>query len=110
MAQSARPATEIAYLTALELAALYRSRDLSPVEVVDTVLERIDGLNPALTAYVTVTADLARTRAREAEDALARGEEKPLLGLPVSIKDLTATKGIRTTRGSLLYKDWIPDF
>jgi aspartyl-tRNA(Asn)/glutamyl-tRNA(Gln) amidotransferase subunit A len=110
VAKSARPATEIAYLTALELGALYRSGELSPVEVVDTLLERIDRLNPVLTAYVTVTDDLARARAREAEAALARGDDRPLLGIPVSLKDLTVTKGIRTTRGSLLYKDWIPDF
>lgn len=101
---------ELCYLSALELRALYRKRALSPVEVVDAVLERIERLNGTLTAFVTVTADLARRQALAAEHAYAAGHDQPpLLGVPVSIKDVTPTKGIRTTRGSLLWKDWIPE-
>ena len=103
--------SDICYLSALELIDLYRKRELSPVEATDAVLDRIEHLNPQLNAYVTVTADLARRQARTAEQMYAGGEEPPpLAGVPLSLKDLTPTRGIRTTRGSLLYKDWIPDY
>lgn len=102
-------ATELCYLSAMELRQLYAARALSPVEVTRAVLERTERLNPSLTAYVTVTADLAMDQARAAERAYAAGRtDQPLLGVPFSLKDLTATKGIRTTRGSLLWKDWVP--
>jgi aspartyl-tRNA(Asn)/glutamyl-tRNA(Gln) amidotransferase subunit A len=101
---------EVCWLSALELRDGYRRRELSPVEVVDATLDRIDRLNPTLTAYVTVTADLARQQARRAERAYASGTAAPLAGVPISIKDLTPTKGIRTTRGSLLDPDWVPDY
>ncbi len=101
---------ELCYLSAIELRQLYRKRALSPVEVVDAVLQRIERLNPKLTAFVTVTADLARKQAVDAEQAYATGHDRPpLLGIPVSIKDVTPTRGIRTTRGSLLWKDWVPE-
>jgi aspartyl-tRNA(Asn)/glutamyl-tRNA(Gln) amidotransferase subunit A len=104
-------ATDLCYLSAVELRDLYRKRQLSPVEVTAAILDRIERINPSLNAFVTVTADLARQQARDAEQAyLSYATPAPLAGIPVSIKDLTATKGIRTTRGSLLYKDWIPDF
>jgi aspartyl-tRNA(Asn)/glutamyl-tRNA(Gln) amidotransferase subunit A len=104
-------ASEIAYCTAVELRSLYRTGQLSPVEVVRTMLDCIDALNPLLNAYITVTADLAVLQAKKAEAAFrAEAHQPPLLGVPVSIKDLVPTKGIRTTRGSLLYQDWIPDF
>ena len=104
-------ATDLCYLSAVELRDLYRKRQLSPVEVTAAILDRIERINPSLNAFVTVTADLARQQARDAEQAyLSYATPAPLAGIPVSIKDLTATKGIRTTRGSLLYKDWVPDF
>lgn len=103
-------ANDLVYLSATELRTRYERRDLSPVEVTEAILARIDRLNPELSAYVTVTADLARAQAKEAERAYASGEPGLLAGIPISIKDLTPTKGIKTTRGSLLYKDWIPDF
>jgi aspartyl-tRNA(Asn)/glutamyl-tRNA(Gln) amidotransferase subunit A len=100
---------ELAYLSALELRELYGRRELSPVEVVEALIRRIERLDSSLRAFVTVTAERALAQAREAEAALPRGlEERPLLGVPVSIKDLVPTKGVRTTRGSLLYADWIP--
>src|SRR5688572_26677885 len=104
------PGEDVCWLSALELREGYRRRELSPVEVVDATLDRIERLNPTLNAYVTVTADLARDRARRAERAYAAGEARPLDGVPISIKDLTPTKGIRTTRGSLMDPDWVPDY
>jgi aspartyl-tRNA(Asn)/glutamyl-tRNA(Gln) amidotransferase subunit A len=102
---------ELCFLSALELRDLYRRRQISPVEVTRSILERIERLDSKLTAFVTTTPDLAMDQARAAEDAYASGHaEAPLLGVPISIKDITVTKGIRTTRGSLLWEDWVPDF
>src|SRR4051812_7407628 len=110
--EEARPAMplhdEIAYCSALDLKTRYASRELSPVEVTKAILERIDALNPTLTAFITVTPELAIELATAAEAAYRDGEPGALAGVPISIKDLTPTKGIRTTRGSLLYQDWIP--
>lgn len=101
---------DLCYLPATELRRLFRRRALSPVEVTRALLERIERLNPTLNAYVTVTAELALTQARRAEQAYSAGDSNsPLLGIPVSLKDLTVTRGIRTTRGSILWKDWVPD-
>ena len=98
-------------MSAVAMREAYRARILSPREVVSTVLERIELLNPHLTAYFTVTADLAEQQAAEAEVAYAKGRTgPPLLGIPVSVKDLIATKGIRTTYGSRMYADNVPDF
>ncbi len=103
--------TDLCYLSALKLRALYQKREISPVEVTEAILSRIDRLNPTLNAFITPTPDLALEQARAAEQAYAGTDPPPVLaGIPASLKDLTATKGIRTTRGSLLYKDWVPDF
>ena len=99
----------IAYATIKELGARYRSRALSPVEVTQALLARIEKLDPALRAFVTVTADRALADARAAEAALARGDDRPLLGIPVAHKDIYLTRGIRTTGGSALLADWVPD-
>ncbi|HVG88583.1 MAG TPA: amidase family protein [Gaiellales bacterium] len=93
----------------LELIDGYRRRELSPVEVTRSVLERIDRVNPELNAFVTLTPDLALEAAREAERAYAEGRAGQLAGVPVSIKDLTPTKGVRTTWGSLLHEREVPD-
>ncbi len=100
---------EIAYAAATDLVRGYAAGDLSPVEVTEATLARIDRLNSSLVAFVTVTADIALAAAREAEVAYARGTAGPLAGVPISIKDITATRGVRTTRGSLLYRDFVPD-
>lgn len=100
---------EVAFLSALELRSRFAARELSPVEVTEAVLGRIERLNPGLVAYVTVTGDLARAQARDAEASYRRGDAGPLAGVPMSIKDITPTRGIRTTRGSLLDPDWVPD-
>jgi len=95
--------------TARELAALIKSRAVSPVEVLDAHLAVIARLNPKLNAIVTLAAEAARVSARAAEDAVIRGEALgPLHGLPIGVKDVTVTAGIRTTFGSPLYKDHVP--
>lgn len=111
MTEPAMDGDDIAFLSAMELGRLYRQRALSPTEVVDAVLARIEALNPTINAYVTVTAQIARKQALRAERAFAAGEgsQLPLLGIPVSLKDLTPTKDIRTTYGSLLTEDCVPD-
>jgi len=101
---------DICWMSAAELARGIRERKLSPVEVVTAVLERIDAVNPTLNAYVTVTADTALAAARQAEDDVMRGRELgPLHGVPVSIKDLIFTEGVRTTMGSRLLEDFVPE-
>lgn len=102
-------AEDVCFLSAIELRDRYRRRELSPVEVTEAVLRRIDRLNPKLNAFVTVTPDLALAQARAAEQAYASDMAGPLAGIPISIKDLTPTKGIRTSRGSLMDPEWIPD-
>lgn len=100
---------EIAYLPAYELIERYRARQLSPVEVVESQLERIERVNPVVNAYTTVSAEAALAGAARAERAYASGNAAPLAGVPFSIKDLTPTRGIRTARGSLIDPDWVPD-
>ena len=103
-------AIELCYMPALELGEAIRAKKVSPVEVVDAVLARIEQLNPTLNAYCTVTATAARAAAKEAETVVMRGDALGTLhGIPVSIKDLVATKGVRTTHGSKLYEQFIPD-
>jgi Asp-tRNA(Asn)/Glu-tRNA(Gln) amidotransferase A subunit family amidase len=94
---------------ALTLARLIRSKEVSPVAVVDAVLARIEALQPTVNAFITVTADEARDTARRAEAAVMRGERLgPLHGVPFSVKDLVFTKGVRTTMGSLIFADQVP--
>lgn len=102
-------ALDVCYLSALELRERFRHRELSPVEVTGQILERIGKLNPTLNAFLTVTVERALEDARAAEHAYGDGDPGPLCGIPISIKDLTPTAGIRTTMGSLLFKDWVPD-
>ncbi|MBM4437137.1 MAG: amidase, partial [Actinobacteria bacterium] len=102
---------DLCFTPATELARRIRLRDLSPVEVTRAVLDRIDRINPTVGAYCTVTADLALEAARTAEAAVPRGEPLgPLHGVPVSIKDMVATKGIRTTWGSRVFERHVPAF
>src|SRR5262249_51947002 len=86
----------------------FRQRELSPVELTTALLRRIERLDPKLRAFVTVTADRALAEAKAAEAAIARGDGRSLLGIPVAYKDLYATRGIRTTAGSALLEDWVP--
>ena len=98
------------HLTLEEAAALVRDRRISPTELTEACLARIEAVESRLNAFVTVTADLARAQAREAADEIAAGRYRgPLHGIPVAVKDLFATKGIRTTAGSRILAEWIPD-
>ncbi|MGO9089004.1 MAG: amidase [Candidatus Sulfotelmatobacter sp.] len=99
----------IASTTISELAGQLRRREISPVEIVQHCLERIEKLNPALNAFITVTGESALAEARTAEAEIARGEWRgPLHGIPIALKDLIDTAGVRTTAASALYKDRIP--
>ena len=98
--------TDLAFTDAAELVELYRRRDASPLEALDACLERIDAVDGVLNAYVTVDREGARDAARLAADASVTG---PLHGVPVGIKDLTETAGMRTTFGSTIYTDNVPD-
>ena len=95
--------------SARELARLIAARAVSPVEVLDAYLAVIAALNPKLNAIVTLAADQARDAAKRAENAVMKGEPLgPLHGLPIGVKDVTPTAGIRTTFASPLFKDYVP--
>ncbi len=99
-----------AYLSAAELAATIRRREASPVEAVEACLARIDRAQPLLNAFITVCADQALADARGAEKAQMRGESLgPLHGVPFTVKDLVATRGVRTTYGSRIFQGYVPD-
>ncbi len=100
---------EVCDLSALEARQLITERKLSPVELLESCLGRIEKTNGPVNAVVAMDENAARRRAKEIEVAIARGEEVgPLAGLPIGIKDLQATRGLRTTWGSLLFKDTVP--
>ncbi|MBI3637056.1 MAG: amidase, partial [Candidatus Rokubacteria bacterium] len=102
---------ELCFTPAVELARLVRARKVSPLEITRAVLDRIARVNPAINAYCTVAAEQALAAARRATAAAARRSARlgPLHGVPVSIKDLTQTKGIRTTFGSKIFEDFVPE-
>lgn len=101
---------EICFLTATDLARRIREKEISAVEVMEAHLTRIENVNPRVNAIVTLVPEKALEEARSADVALARGEEVGLLhGLPVAHKDLFPTKGIRTTYGSPIFKDFVPE-
>jgi aspartyl-tRNA(Asn)/glutamyl-tRNA(Gln) amidotransferase subunit A len=98
------------FFSALELAAAYRARRISPVELTEFVLARMERLNPVVNAFVTPTPDLAREQAAAAEARFSGGGPLgPLDGIPLGIKDLTPTAGIRTTFGSRIHENNVPD-
>lgn len=102
--------TELCDLSAIELRRLIGRKQVSPVELLDSCLTRIAATNPTLNAMVAMDEDTARLAAMRAEFEMMQGEVLgPLHGLPIGIKDLQATKGLRTTWGSLLYEHHVPD-
>ncbi|HEX2172339.1 MAG TPA: amidase family protein [Dehalococcoidia bacterium] len=102
-------ATDLCFTPATELGRLIRTREVSPVEMADAVLTRIDRLNPRLGAFLTITSELARDQARASEARALRGELiGPLDGIPFSLKDLEPTAGIRTTFGSKWFEQNVP--
>jgi len=102
--------TALCFLTAVELAQKIRAGEISAVETMEAHLAQIEKVNPQVNAIVTLLPEMAMEAARKADEKLARGEEVgPLHGLPVAHKDLVQTKGIRTTFGSLVYENFVPD-
>ncbi|MGD0487494.1 MAG: amidase [Syntrophorhabdales bacterium] len=102
---------DICFMTATEMAVLVQKKKLSAREVMEATLKQIDRVNSKVNAIVTlIPAEQLLARAREADEAMAKGKTLgPLHGLPVTVKDLEPTKGVRTTSGSLLMKDNVPN-
>jgi len=104
------PDSDICFTPATEQARMVRGGEISAVELMQAHLDQIERVNPAVNAVVTLVADEALTGAAEADQSRARGDEfGPLHGLPAGIKDLVATRGIRTTMGSPIFADNVPD-
>ena len=102
--------TEIPFLSTLQLAELLRSREVSPVEAAEAYLERIDQVDDKLNSYITICRDEAMAEARQAQHDIAAGRYLgPLHGIPVAVKDQFWTKGVRTTNGSTIHRDFFPD-
>lgn len=101
--------SELRYASAVDLARLVRSKDVSPVELVDACLERIERLDGTLNSVVTVDADGARAAARAAEATAGDPDRPPFHGVPIAIKDLNLTRGMRTTFGSRALTGFVPD-
>ncbi len=101
--------TDLPYLTIAETADLIRSKKLSPVELTEALLTRITAYQPQLSAFITVTGDLARAQAKQAEQDIAQGNYRgPLHGIPFALKDIYNTAGILTSGGSKVCIDNIP--
>ena len=102
---------EIPFLTVADLSDRIHSRELSPVDVTEAYLHRIETLNSEIRAYLTVTADLARQAAADAETEITTGNSRgPLHGIPVAVKDQMYTEGVRTTIGTPVFDDFVPEF
>jgi aspartyl-tRNA(Asn)/glutamyl-tRNA(Gln) amidotransferase subunit A len=107
---------DLAFASIEEIAGLFRKRKISPVELTKLMLGRIERLNPKLNAYITVTAGLALAQAKKAEAELFASRDRkghrdrgPLHGIPISLKDNIHTKGIRTTAGSRILANFVPE-
>src|SRR5487761_2767466 len=97
-------------MTILEMHDALRAKKVSSLELTNQALDKIAHENPRLNAFITVTSDSARVRAAAMDAELARGLDRgPLHGIPIAYKDLVYTKGVRTTGGSKLFKDFLPD-
>lgn len=107
---STRTYPELLDLSLAQVARLIKRREVSPVEVVDATLARIEAVNPRLAAYITVFEAQARQVAQAAETMIAAGHDLgPLHGVPIALKDNLAVRGQRTTAGSRILADWLPD-
>lgn len=102
---------ELVSLSAVEMRRRIGTKEVSPVELLEACLERIEEVNPAINAVTAMCVARARKEAKAAETAVRRGEELPLLhGLPTGIKDLEETKDLLTSYGSPLYRDYVPNY
>ena len=100
---------ELCYMSAGELSRLVESREVSPVEIVEAHLARIDATEPVLNSFITLLPEEARSAARRAEREIQAGAYRgPLHGIPVALKDLYNTAGVRTTSGSRIFDTFIP--
>jgi amidase len=108
---TSRDADEICFLRAIDMASLLRQRKISSLELVQAHLHHIEQINPKVNAIVTLAPeDQLLTQARNADTATMRGESLgPLHGLPIAVKDNHQTRGMRTTFGSVLHRDFVPD-
>ena len=98
-------------LTIKHLSKLIASREISCLEVVDAIIERIEKLNPKLNAFITILNESARRQARHADSLIKQGKYLgPLHGIPISLKDLIYIKGVRSTSGSKILADFVPDY
>ncbi|MGQ9785164.1 MAG: Asp-tRNA(Asn)/Glu-tRNA(Gln) amidotransferase subunit GatA [Anaerolineae bacterium] len=102
--------TELCYLSIHAALDLLRRRAFSALELTHAYLERIAALDGQLHAYITVTAEAALEQARQADERRARGEDAPLLGIPLAIKDVICTRGVRTTCGSRILENFVPPY
>ncbi len=101
---------ELPFLTASQLSRLIETKEVSPVEATEAYLDRIEAVDPKLNSYITVTGEQALEAARQAEHEIATSQHRgPLHGVPMAVKDQFNTAGIRTTGGSSILKDNIPD-
>src|SRR5712692_4972122 len=97
------------FLSITEAAGAIRRHETSPVELTEACFERIEALDGPLHSFITITHDIGMAQARAAEKELAAGKDRgPLHGIPIALKDLYATKGIRTTAHSQVLVDWVP--
>jgi aspartyl-tRNA(Asn)/glutamyl-tRNA(Gln) amidotransferase subunit A len=109
LAKEVAMSDELCFLTVAEASRLIKARKLSPVELTDAYLTRIEALDPQLDAFITVTGDLARKQAKAAEREIARGKYRgPLHGIPMALKDIFDTRGILTSGHSRVCIDRIP--
>ena len=101
--------SDLMSMTISELAPKIQAKEVSPVELTEAALARVDRLQPVLNSFITILHDQARAQAKEQEAALMRGDYRgPLHGIPVGIKDNLATAGIRTTVGTKVLADHVP--
>ena len=103
------PVSELCFTSATDLVRMIRRKDVSVTEVMEAHLAQVDRVNPAVNAIVTYHPEQALDGARKADEAIARNEAKgPLFGLPIAHKDLVLTRGVRTTYGSPIFRDFVP--
>src|SRR5215831_2706443 len=106
---AAHAVQQLPLLDLSEVSQAVQKKEVSPLTLTEACLARIERLNPVLNAFITVTGESALQEAREAEAAIARGEWKgPLHGIPLALKDLAETAGVRTTAGSAVLENYIP--
>ena len=101
---------ELHTLTITEASAKLRAGEITSVELAQAMLSRIEAHNPALNAYLTVTADLALEQARTADERIKNGSASPLTGIPLAIKDVICVKGVPATAGSRILEGYVPPY